>query len=151
MPKVIAFLEALAQSGSVAAAAREVGMSRQAAYRLRARLAGTRFDAAFEGARKAGIRARFAASQARVRSRWEGPGLAAVVALHRAAGQAGQGDAVTPQGDAFRAQGYAPRPQGDSPLRKATELALDSVTSVTWPPATGAIRRSGKGVLHGPR
>ncbi|MEW4447315.1 hypothetical protein [Qipengyuania sp. JC766] len=36
-PKAMAFLHALAQHGKVAAAARGVGMSRQAAYRLRAR------------------------------------------------------------------------------------------------------------------
>ena len=35
--KASAFLKALARSGKVAPAAREVGMSRQAAYRLRAR------------------------------------------------------------------------------------------------------------------
>ena len=35
--KAAAFLKALARSGKVAPAAREVGMSRQAAYRLRAR------------------------------------------------------------------------------------------------------------------
>ncbi|MDG2004705.1 MAG: LysR family transcriptional regulator [Novosphingobium sp.] len=36
--KLLAFLRALAEWGSVAAAAREVGMSRQSAYRLRARM-----------------------------------------------------------------------------------------------------------------
>ena len=40
VPKVAAFLRALSESGSVAEAARSVGMSRQAAYRLRARLDG---------------------------------------------------------------------------------------------------------------
>lgn len=35
--KAASFLKALARSGKVAPAAREVGMSRQAAYRLRAR------------------------------------------------------------------------------------------------------------------
>jgi hypothetical protein len=35
MPKALAFLEALAKTGKVAAAARAVGMSRQAGYRLR--------------------------------------------------------------------------------------------------------------------
>ena len=38
--KAAAFLKALARSGKVAAAARSVGMSRQAAYRLRARAPG---------------------------------------------------------------------------------------------------------------
>jgi molybdenum-dependent DNA-binding transcriptional regulator ModE len=37
-PKMLAFLHALATTGSVAGAARGVGMSRQSAYRLRARL-----------------------------------------------------------------------------------------------------------------
>ena len=37
-PKALAFLDALAKSGSIAAAARTVGMSRQSAYRLRPRL-----------------------------------------------------------------------------------------------------------------
>jgi hypothetical protein len=144
MPKVTAFLEALAQSGCVAEAARAVGMSRQSAYRLRAGLAGTRFDGAFEGARKLGIRARFVASQARARSRWEGPGLAALVALHRASGAPVQRDAVTAQGD-------APPGQGDGFPPKVTELALDSVTCVTSRPERRAIRRLGEGVLHDPR
>ena len=37
-PKAHAFIEALAQHGKVAAAARAVGMTRQSAYRLRARV-----------------------------------------------------------------------------------------------------------------
>ena len=45
-----AFLEALAATHSVSAAAREVGMSRQSAYRLRARLRGQPFDCAWEAA-----------------------------------------------------------------------------------------------------
>lgn len=36
--KICAFLEALVETGGVAGAARAVGMSRQSAYRLRARL-----------------------------------------------------------------------------------------------------------------
>ena len=47
VPKVSAFLRALSECGSVAEAARSVGMSRQAAYRLRARLDGEKFQAAF--------------------------------------------------------------------------------------------------------
>lgn len=39
-----AFLHALAETGSVARAARAVGMSRSSAHRLRVRLAGTLFD-----------------------------------------------------------------------------------------------------------
>lgn len=50
------FLEALAGSGSVTAAAKSVHMSRDSAYKLRARLAGTPFDLAWEGALENGIR-----------------------------------------------------------------------------------------------
>ena len=39
-PKILAFLRALGESGSVTAAARAVGMSRQSAYRLRQRITG---------------------------------------------------------------------------------------------------------------
>lgn len=48
--KMAAFIDALAGSQSVAEAARRVGMSRQSAYRLRARLRDTSFDQAWEGA-----------------------------------------------------------------------------------------------------
>ena len=60
VPKAMAFLEALARCGEVAEAARAVGMSRQAAYRLRARLAGGPLGDGFEIARRAGLRARAA-------------------------------------------------------------------------------------------
>jgi hypothetical protein len=140
-PKVVAFLEALARCGQVAEAARAVGMSRQAAYKLRARLDGPKFRAAFEGARKQGIRARAAASGQRLRSRWEGPGLAALDHWGASAlgGRAGpsQGDRPRGQGDAFRRQGDAQTAQGDAFPRKATQSALDCVTGVT------ARRRSG--------
>lgn len=46
----VAFLHHLAASHSVAAAARSVGMSRQSAYRLRARLRGEPFDRAWAAA-----------------------------------------------------------------------------------------------------
>jgi hypothetical protein len=46
------FLAALATTHSVAEAAREVGMSRQSAYRLRARLQGEPFDFAWDAAFK---------------------------------------------------------------------------------------------------
>lgn len=55
-PKMRQFLEALAGSGSVTAAAKAVHMSRDSAYKLRARLAGTPFDLAWEGALENGIR-----------------------------------------------------------------------------------------------
>jgi hypothetical protein len=55
--KALAFIGALAEFGCVAAAARGVGMSRQSAYRLRARLGeapfGTAWDRALADGRKA--------------------------------------------------------------------------------------------------
>ena len=63
VPKVKAFLLALEQCGRVAEAAKAVGMSRQSAYALRARLDGPKFREAFEGARRMGLRARAAASR----------------------------------------------------------------------------------------
>jgi len=47
-PKMAEFLRVLAASHSVASAARSVGMSRQSAYQLRARLKGEPFDLAWE-------------------------------------------------------------------------------------------------------
>ena len=76
MSKALAFLEALAKTGKVAAAARAVGMSRQAGYRLRDKLAGGPLGDGFELAMQAGKAAR---RPARPRSRWEGPGLDAIV------------------------------------------------------------------------
>ena len=131
-PKVIAFLEALAACGKVAEAARMVGMSRTSAYRLRARMASARFDAAFEGARRSGVRARAAGSRARLaaaaaaasQSRWNGPGIAALAARERDLAQGGtpaaQGDALLAQGDAPSAQGGGSPPQGAAFARKVT-------------------------------
>jgi len=47
-PKMAAFLRMLSATHSVSAAARSVGMSRQAAYRLRSRLKGKPFDLAWD-------------------------------------------------------------------------------------------------------
>ena len=147
MPKVVAFLEALAASGQVAEAARAVGMSRQSAYRLRARLGAAAFGeagfaAAFEGARQQGLRARAAASRGRAPSPWEGPGLAEMIALmgarhtarnaaRTAERNAGQGDVAARDGDAGPAEGDACGAQGDAGPHKASELRLDCVTGVT--------------------
>src|SRR5690606_25272034 len=49
-PKMAEFLRHLAATQSVAAAARAVGMGRQSAYKLRARLKGQPFDIAWEAA-----------------------------------------------------------------------------------------------------
>jgi molybdenum-dependent DNA-binding transcriptional regulator ModE len=48
--KMAKFLQRLAATHSVSAAARSVGMSRQSAYKLRARLKGEPFDIAWEAA-----------------------------------------------------------------------------------------------------
>jgi molybdenum-dependent DNA-binding transcriptional regulator ModE len=56
-PKMLAFLRALAATGSVAEAARSVGMSRQSAHRLRAR-AGEHFGSVWDGAMALAYRAR---------------------------------------------------------------------------------------------
>ena len=77
VPKVAAFLRALSESGSVAEAARSVGMSRQAASQTGWR----KFQAAFEDARgrglaaKAKVRADRKTKDPRPKSPWEGPGL----------------------------------------------------------------------------
>lgn len=52
-PKALAFLRALGHGRSVAAAAREVGMSRQSAYRLRERL-GEGFAEVWDKAQRSG-------------------------------------------------------------------------------------------------
>lgn len=51
----IVFLSALASSHSVTVAAREAGVSRQSAYRLRARLKGQPFDLAWDAALTCGL------------------------------------------------------------------------------------------------
>ena len=53
--KMVAFLRELAASQSVSQAAKGVGMSRNSAYRLRNRLAGTPFALAWEVALEAGL------------------------------------------------------------------------------------------------
>lgn len=75
-PKILAFLHALGTMGSVARAARSVGMSRQSAYRLRAQM-GSRFAAVWD----------------------EGLALACVFRRARAGNQNAQGDTRGSQGD----------------------------------------------------
>lgn len=55
LTKMAAFLRELAATQSVSAAAKGVGMSRQSAYKLRTRLAGTPFAMAWEVALEAGL------------------------------------------------------------------------------------------------
>ena len=129
VPKVAAFLKALAESGSVAGAAREVGMSRQSAYRLRARLDGPEFQAAFEGARAKGLAAQAAARNAKTSSPWEGPGLAALDHLRashaktdRTRALAEHGDTAALQSDTVVRQGDTVGTEGDAWLVKATPI-----------------------------
>jgi hypothetical protein len=53
--RMIGFLEALVETASVSVAAQSVGMTRQTAYRLRARLIGQPFDHAWDAALEFGL------------------------------------------------------------------------------------------------
>ena len=53
--RMIGFLESLVETGSVSLAAESVGMTRQTAYRLRARLIGQPFDHAWDAALEFGL------------------------------------------------------------------------------------------------
>ena len=149
VPKVTAFLEALALCGQVAEAARSVGMGRQSAYKLRARLAGTRFAAAFEGARKKGLRARAEASAVRVASRWDGPLIGAHLSALQGDTGRSQGDRAAAQADARTRQGDTIGAQGDRFAHKATEVVQDTVTSVTSPTPAGGRRMPPRRATHG--
>jgi hypothetical protein len=149
VPKVTAFLEALARSGQVGAAARSVGMGRQSAYKLRARLAGTRLAAAFDGALRKGIRARAEASAARLRSQWDGPLIAAHMRALQGDTPRVQGDSGLGQGDTRVRQGDTIGPQGDRFAHKATKLRLDTVTSVTSPTPARRSPAGPRRVAHG--
>ena len=96
----MAFLKALVATLSVAAAARSVGMSRQSAYRLRARL-GPEFGRVWDDGLKIGLTMRRA-------------GNAAASAPRQGDAWRAQGDARRAQGDGFAAQIYGFRPQGDT-------------------------------------
>lgn len=104
--KMMAFLRALVPTLSVAEAARSVGMSRQSAYRLRARL-GPEFGQLWDEGLAIGLSLRRTANAAAA-----GPGLPAQ-------GDTGRAGGVTlgAQGDARRAQGDRPVPQGDTSAR----------------------------------
>ncbi|MDN3645457.1 hypothetical protein QWY75_04440 [Pontixanthobacter aestiaquae] len=105
VPKVRAFLGALAKYGRVSEAARAVGMSRQSAYKLRARLNGQEFRAVFEEARAQGLNARAVAKLEQTGSRWDGPGLAALDHLRADHGLNDKSEITTAQGDTIPAQG----------------------------------------------
>lgn len=89
-PRIHAFLRALAGSGSVAAAARVVGVSRQSAYRRRF---GAEFGAAM---RRSGLR-------------YDAQGDTFTPQGDIGAGQS---DTCSAQGDTFRAESDTFRPQG---------------------------------------
>lgn len=94
--KVTAFLRALAACGMVAQAAREVGMSRKAAYALKARLADRRFQDMWALAVRTGRAARAEARMAQ--SPWGPAGLEGFAHL-RGRLAAAQGDTLPAQGD----------------------------------------------------
>lgn len=94
--KVTAFLRALAACGMVAQAAREVGMSRKAAYALKARLPDQRFQDMWALALRTGRAARAEARQ--VPSPWGPAGLEGFAHLRRRPAAA-QGDTLPAQGD----------------------------------------------------
>src|ERR1700712_4583626 len=115
--KIVAFLQALPATLSVAAAARSVGMSRQSAYRLRARL-GPGFGTVWDDGLALGLTPRRAANARGGRS--------AGMTAPAPAPSVPQGDA-SPQGDAG-AQGEAPLPQGDAPPAQGDALNAAGVT-----------------------
>ena len=85
-PKVVAFLKGLALTGSVAEAARRVGMSRQSAYRLRARR-GPQFAAVWD----------------------EGVALARLMALTGYTPEDARSDMHKVTGEAHKVTGWRPR------------------------------------------
>lgn len=101
--KIIAFLKALPATLSVTEAARSVGMSRQSAYRLRARL-GPGFAEVWDDGLALGLTLRRTAN-ARAERSADGPTLAPVLP---------QGDALPSQGDTSSSQGDIGRSQGDT-------------------------------------
>src|SRR5687768_3350643 len=88
LPKAMAFLEALAECGKVAEAARRVGMSPQSAFRLRGRLAGTPLERGWDLALGQGIAAR---RQRQAHARWDS-GFGRLPRLAQGDGSASQGD-----------------------------------------------------------
>lgn len=115
-PKIMAFLRALVPTLSVAEAARRVGMSRQSAYRLRARL-GPEFAQLWDEGLAIGLRLRQAAGAASSPSVSQGDIRGVTLAPQgygRGVTLGSQGDMRAPQGDTFRAQGDGFRPQGDA-------------------------------------
>jgi DNA-binding phage protein len=100
--KVTAFLRALARCGKVAEAARSVGMSRQSAYELKARLADPRFQHMWALAIRTGLAARAEARAAAWRARmatsspWGEAGLAGLAHLR---GGVVQADTLPAQAD----------------------------------------------------
>lgn len=94
--KVLAFLDALARGETVAGAARGVGMGRQSAYRLRARL-GSGFAQVWDEGQRLGREARGTGLGSGVRRPVQGD-------TSRGAGRV-QGDTSSAQGDTCPAQG----------------------------------------------
>jgi hypothetical protein len=126
LPKALAFLEALAECGKVAEAARRVGMSPQSAFRLRGRLAGTPLERGWDLALGEGIAAR---RQRQAQARWDS-GFGGLPRRAQGDGFASQDDGCGPQGDGFAAQGHGFAPQG-------ARISPERVTRVNTPAPSG--------------
>ncbi|MCJ2188223.1 hypothetical protein [Novosphingobium beihaiensis] len=101
-PRIHLFLRALAASGSVAAAARAVGVSRQSAYRLRRRL-GPDFARVWDEGLQIGGEMRQAGLRYDAQGdRWVPQGDTSPLQSDRSGAQ---GDTFAPQGDTFSRQG----------------------------------------------
>ncbi len=111
--KVTAFLRALSRCGSVAEAARGVGMSRKSAYELKARLADPRFQQMWAMAQRTGRVVR-AAARAPAPSPWGEAGLAGLAHL------SGKAPEATARRPVAGPQGDTPPAQGDTFARKVT-------------------------------
>lgn len=146
-PKIIAFLKALPATLSVAEAARSVGMSRQSAYRLRARL-GPGFGAVWDDGLTLGLTLRRAGNVRAERS-------AGMVEDARSGlqgdpqsyGRRAQGDAACSQVDVGGGRGVSLAGQGDTALRpsvalSAARVALAAAQAALMAQASGPAPRS---------
>jgi hypothetical protein len=121
--KIIAFLKALPATLSVAEAARSVGMSRQSAYRLRARL-GPGFGAVWDDGLTLGLTLR----RAGIARTAGAAGVTQDDALAQGDTPASQGDTLLAQADTGSRHRVTLAPQGDIVPRPPVTLAAPHVT-----------------------
>ena len=132
LTKAMAFLEALAECGKVAEAARRVGMSPQSAFRLRGRLAGTPLERGWDLALGQGTAAR---RERKANAQWDS-GFGRLVRRAQGDDYAAQGDGSARQGDGPQGDGFAA--QSDGFARQGDGIAPDRVTPVNTPRAEAA-------------